>query len=277
MHFFVIGSGRCGTTMLWKMLNLSPDLFVFRETHWHPKLFEHFGLGEGPPAEMLNIVERTCFVEGHPTTAIDDALRATLATLGDSVSVRRFSDAIGQHFAAQAGKTVWADKTPDYASYLDTLQLLFSDTKIVHLVRDGRDVARSMSYHPGYRWLATAGEVAWAPGSFNGYASAITAEASTPLGVYATLWRRRIQLARDGATRLAPGAYREYRYEDLLARPSEMLKDMAQFVDIPLTPQWLEQAALIPDPAKLAPSSGPEVPMGPAEIELQADLGYGAA
>jgi len=274
MRFFVVGSGRCGTTMLWRMLNLHPDLFVFRETHWHPKLFELHGLGTAPPAEMLDVVERTCFIEGQPTTAIDAELRAALLGLGPKVTVRQFSDALGQTLAAREGKTLWADKTPDYTNFLDTLQLIFDETKIVHLVRDGRAVARSMSHHPGYRWLASAGELSWVPASFNGYHSAIESREKIPLDTFARLWRQRIHRAREGATRLRADTYREFRYEDFVTHPETTLQALAAFVDVRPDALWIGQATQLVDSSRMNSAAGPHVPMGPEELALQQDLGY---
>jgi len=274
MRFFVVGSGRCGTTMLWRMLNLHPDLFVFRETHWHPKLFEFYGLGTAPPAEMLDVVDRTCFIEGQPTTTVDDELREVLLSLGPAVSVRQFSDGLGRALAARVGKTLWADKTPDYTNSLGTLQLIFDDCKIVHLVRDGRAVARSMSHHPGYRWLASAGELSWVPASFNGYHSVIETREAIPLDTFARLWRQRIHRAREGATRLKAHTYREFRYEDFVTQPETTLQALANFVDLRPDASWLKDAARLVDSSRMNSAAGPHVPMGPEELALQRELGY---
>ena len=41
------------------------------------------------------------------------------------------------------GKSVWGDKTPPYVSIIPALVELYPQARIIHLVRDGRDVAKS--------------------------------------------------------------------------------------------------------------------------------------
>ncbi|MGH7834224.1 MAG: sulfotransferase, partial [Candidatus Binatia bacterium] len=44
MFVCIVGTSRCGTTLLRQMMHEHPDLVVFRETHWLPKLVEFFGM-----------------------------------------------------------------------------------------------------------------------------------------------------------------------------------------------------------------------------------------
>jgi hypothetical protein len=38
----------------------------------------------------------------------------------------------------------WGDKSPIYTSHLDTLTTIFPSAQVIHIIRDGRDVALSM-------------------------------------------------------------------------------------------------------------------------------------
>jgi hypothetical protein len=51
--------------------------------------------------------------------------------------------AIYGFFADQSGKSRWGDKTPGYVSHIPIILELFPDAKIIHIIRDGRDVALS--------------------------------------------------------------------------------------------------------------------------------------
>ena len=72
MRFCIVGTGRCGTTLLRNILSEHPTVAVFNETHWIPKLYEFFGTGTGPVADMIDIVRRTTFANGKVVTELAD-------------------------------------------------------------------------------------------------------------------------------------------------------------------------------------------------------------
>ena len=276
MRFFVVGSGRCGSSMLWRMLNLHPNLFVFRETHWIPKLVELFGEEGAPPADLLEVVDKTRFVDGTTVTTVSEELRRSLLALGERVTVREFCDGLGRGLASEQGKTWWADKTPDYVTYMIVLQGLFPGCRFLHLVRDGRAVVRSMETHPGYRWLASAGEISWVPAAYNGYHTSVPVLESIPRSAFATLWRRRVRRAQEQAARLVPGTYREVRYEDLLAEPEATLRGLSSFLELEKGEEWIRSASSIADPSRLSRQAGEggDPGFGPEDWALQRQLGY---
>ena len=61
--------------------------------------------------------------------------------------IRNYADlvrAIFEEYAKGKGKSRWGDKTPTYVLDLDLLCRLFPNCRVIHLVRDGRDVAVSL-------------------------------------------------------------------------------------------------------------------------------------
>ncbi len=266
MRFAVVGTGRCGSTLLEQMLNLHPDLFVMRESHWIPKMFEHAGLGRVPVEDLLRIVLATTFVTGERVLPCDEAtLRLWFADGPSEMTVAGACDRIGQMLARRDGKRVWADKTPDYGPYLVQLQTIWPSCQFVHMIRDGRAVAVSMSRHPGFRWLVSAGEMWWAPVSFNGYHRMAAAQDS-PLAAYAALWERRLSRIRDEASRVAPGTVLELRFEALVDDPGAVLRQICAFVDLPAPDGWLGSASALVDPRLITsrPSQDPIAELGEA-------------
>jgi hypothetical protein len=70
-------------------------------------------------------------------------------------SIRDYADlidAIFMVYAESKGKRRWGDKTPGYGYHLELLDRLFPNSRIVHLVRDGRDIAISLR---GVSWGST--------------------------------------------------------------------------------------------------------------------------
>lgn len=241
MHFCVVGTGRCGTTLLWDMLNLHPELFVFRESHWIPKMYEFFGTGTGDATDLVDIVLRTTHVTGELVYAGDLQVLQSLFPEGEKIGVAAFCDRIGSLFARNSGKKYWADKTPDYGPHMGSLQSLWPSCRFIHLIRDGVRVVHSMSHHPGFRWMATAREAWWVAPSFNGYHRSIEAT-ERPLCEFVALWYRRFRRIRDEAKRLQPGTYLEVRFEDLAENPEDSLLKVCRFVGLKASDNWLSAA-----------------------------------
>ncbi|WP_057817951.1 sulfotransferase family protein [Roseovarius indicus] len=238
MKFCVVGTGRCGTRLLRSMLNTHPELFMFNETHWLVNLHDAFGTAEVPMEEMLDIVLRTRFVDGARITELDaDAFRAEHAGAG-AMMPSAFAYAAGRFLAAREGKTTWADKTPDYGYFAATLQLYWPDCKIIHLIRGGANVVRSMAGHPGYKALVALGHQNWCPQSLDypGFEGDASREQTADL---VELWCRRLMRIRNESERLRPGSYIEIRHEDVLASPAATLERVARFTGLRFEADWM--------------------------------------
>ena len=276
MKLCIVGTGRCGTTLLWQMLNNHPSLFVFRETHWLPALHEAFGTAPGPTEAMLDLVARTRFVTGEPTTPMDlNAFRASRWYCPE-MTVRSFVNAVGQSHAEAHGKIFWGDKTPDYGYCLGSIQLHWPDVKFIHLIRDGVATAVSMSNHIGYRGLAAVGRMHWCPLAVD-YEPPKTAFPKACMSLYADLWHDRLARIRDEALRLSPGSYLEVRHETVVAKPRSELARIAQFVGLAEDSSWLAKVPSYVDSNRVAKRRRPVEALrdfGPRPTRLLLDLGY---
>mmetsp|Transcript_6452 Transcript_6452/g.15299 ORF Transcript_6452/g.15299 Transcript_6452/m.15299 type:complete len:732 (-) Transcript_6452:151-2346(-) len=58
-------------------------------------------------------------------------------------ALKRFCDSIFQEHARREGKRVVVNKTPNYGSVLHLLAKMYPEAKVLHCIRDGRDVACS--------------------------------------------------------------------------------------------------------------------------------------
>ena len=103
-------------------------------------------------------------------------------------ATRDFCDAVlAPHLTP--GARYLSERTPGHAEATDTIAAVYPDAHLIHIIRDGRDVARSLVSRD------------WGPDS---------------IAVAAREWRDAIFAARSGAP---AERYREVRYEDLLADP----------------------------------------------------------
>ena len=60
-------------------------------------------------------------------------------------SVKGIISRLFQLYACKEGKVRWADKTPQHCFHTRAIREVFPEAKFIHLIRDGRDVAESLS------------------------------------------------------------------------------------------------------------------------------------
>jgi Sulfotransferase family len=242
MRFCIVGSGRCGTSLLRRMLDMHPNVFVHRETHSLPKMYEYAGLTKCALGDLISILVRTTHANGAPVVSLDVPELERIFRHKPLLTVREFYDGISYYLAAKENKSIWADKTPDYGFFMQQIQTLWPNCKFLHLIRNGIAVASSMSKHPGFRWIVTANEATWCSASFNGYYTVIEA-ADHPLSSFVARWRHSIERIRDESTRVKENTYREIYYEELIGHPKDVLTKIADFVGIDATESWLNATA----------------------------------
>lgn len=247
--FFIIGTGRCGSSLLRRLLRLHPDLVVPNETHWIAVLHDEFGFAEAPVADIETIVRslRT----GRGVSILDrickeeeldpDTLFPTLAQGETQLTWPTFHTRFGALLTSKQNAARWGDKTPDYGFCIDTIAQAWPEARFIHLVRDGRDVALSMARVPSFQQLAASNQVEWK------YLARQDPEAyerheGLPLGRYFDIWLRRVRASTDQLRRLKPEWVLSLRYEDLLTRPDQLLSEAAEFLDVGLGGNWLDAA-----------------------------------
>jgi hypothetical protein len=254
IQFFVVGTGRCGSTLLRDLLNLHPEIFApAAESHWIPLQFEICGSRRHPVATYTDIVERVFYDTGELTVdvmaaGVGTSRRQLFVSAGASLAqeaptIVEFNDALYGALAAAAGRSVVGDKTPCYCLHMPLIQGLWPEAKFIHIIRDGRDVALSMSKHPGFRLMISLRSSSWPPLALDRrYAAASELDRDPTLEDYMGLWTFRLRRALDDARHLRPGSYLEVRYEDLLRDPGAEISRLAKFLDVSSPREWLAQA-----------------------------------
>lgn len=203
---FIIGVGRSGTTLLRLMLDAHPELAIPPETHFLHRLHPESQLGA---ADFMTIVTQAhTWGDFH---MVPEALAAALPVPFDlSAAIRTFYD----RYAWCQGKPRWGDKTPYYAECMSHIYRLLPESRFIHIIRDGRDVA--LSYRD--KWFGPGKDLREAAG----------------------FWRGRIERARDQAHGLPAQTYLEIRYEDLVHEPRLTLERIAAHCDLAFDPAMLD-------------------------------------
>lgn len=216
-YAFVVGCPRSGTTLLQRMLDHHPMLAMANDTHFIPKVVDPAGADVPFSPE---IASRVLAYHRFPRLGLGED--AVWRAAEGSLTYAQFVRALYAEFAARRGKPLAGEKTPDYVRHLPLLGRLFPRARVIHIIRDGRDVALST--------------LQWArpdkgPGRFPLWRE-------EPVAVCALWWRWQVTTGRSDG-RDAGSRYREVRYEDLVTHPSDTVATLCRFLDLPFASQML--------------------------------------
>lgn len=153
--FFIVGSGRSGSTLLRMMLASHSRLTIPPETWYLIPLLRQFSIDR--PLDANEIESAISTMTGHyrwPDMKLDaQDFRRETARLSNPY-LRDLVEIVYRTHVQAEGKARWGDKTPVYIEILPQLARMYPDSKFIHLVRDGRDVAKSFQATDWLgRWL----------------------------------------------------------------------------------------------------------------------------
>ncbi|HEX9682807.1 MAG TPA: sulfotransferase [Acidimicrobiales bacterium] len=187
---FLVGARRSGTNWLRRIVDAHPDVAVIPgETY----LFSH---GIQPLADRVQHAIAGWARTGFVFMDSDEFLDAT-RDLCDRIFAG-MADVLGVAAPGRIG-----ERTPDHVRHLDLIGSIYPDAWYVHIIRDGRDVSRSLLSH------------GWGPD-----------EASQA----AHEWRTAVETGRSAGAAL--DRYVEVRYEDLLTGGADALRRLFSALDL---------------------------------------------
>ena len=229
----IVGSPRSGTTLLRFMLDASSELAIPPETGFLAIGDKITGRGEKLRDKFFQAIVNY----GEPLRSWPDfeipekEFRVTL----DQITPFNIADgyrAFYRLYAARHRKTRWGDKTPIYCRHLKAIRKVLPETRFVHIIRDGRDVALSLRR----MWFS--------PGS--------------DMETQASYWRDCILAARRAGT--GHDDYLEVRYEELIHNTAETLQRICAHVDLTFEEQMLNYYQRAPE--RLKEHKGRSMPDG---------------
>jgi hypothetical protein len=133
--------------------------------------------------------------------------------LQDCRNAGDFLRIVMEEICASQGAPRWAENSPEAMLYLPAIKQLIPDALVVHIIRDGRDVATSLGR---LRYVR--------PLPWEDLYSVIGC------GLY---WEWIVQHGRRFG-KSAAGDYMEVRFEELLGQPQKTLDEIGRFIDQPL-------------------------------------------
>jgi hypothetical protein len=159
-----------------------------------------------------------------------------LAELEPRAAARRMRRILGlARRVGLVGAVRAVEQTPELAHVVRIIPLAYPKARIVHIVRDGRDVACSLIDKPWLRRDQARSDDAGLP--YGSYARFWVEpdrrdefEAATDARRAAWVWRRYVSAARSAERAL------EVRYEELVESPKIVAASLARHLDVPVEP-----------------------------------------
>jgi len=212
---FLVGCSRSGTTWLQRLLSCHPRIKTGQESFlfcryigpqiraWKGELSRE---SDAATASGRGGVGLSCYVE---EAQFMEALEAYANEL--------LSHVIGN---IDPGG-LFLEKTPQHSLYLPEIKMLLPEARIIHLIRDPRDVVASL-IAASRSWASS-----WAPGS-------VTKALN--------FWKRHVDAVRGSRASFSTRAFIEIRYEDLWYRPQESLAGLMDFLGLTWSSQAIQAA-----------------------------------
>lgn len=208
---FIVGAPRSGTSLLRVHLDRHPAIGLCDETYF----FYYVARRRRAFGDLSSPANRRVLTDAYLATRRIRDLGLDLAELSarldrDGTDYPAFFATILKTYAEAHGKARWGEKTPHHAREIETLCAWYPSCRIVHLVRDPRDVVASLLRMP------------WG---------------SPSVVQNARLWRELTQPA-GSASRGRPN-HLSLRYEDLVEDPEATLRYLCEFLGEPFSPEML--------------------------------------
>lgn len=234
--FFIVGNSRSGTTMMLRILNNHPQVFVLNELHFFEQLWSPADkYKELNRAQAIELAARLYFVQKQGYTGEMDAAkyRFEAAQLIEGMGTQRIFPhaiyaALMWQTAVDEGKEIPCEKTPQNVFYIQEIFELFPNARIINMVRDPRAILLSQKR----KWLRR-----------KMGATFITEKEARRLRVnyhpytLSKLWNAAIAAAlvfKDHKQVMS------VRFEDILEHPAETMQQICLHLGIPYHPEMLD-------------------------------------
>ena len=217
--FFVIGSGRCGTTLFRRLMQAQGNTYIPPENWALGRCIQQYHK-YGWSMDWKDMVDLQVGTLSHRShhwfeSPPRDLVRSLHSLPSEERSLAALINAEYMYHAGLKGREPkrWGDKTPGNVFCAEAISEVFPEAKFIHLLRDGVDVVASwIKYDPYTADLEGAIEK----------------------------WRCSARLARKFLD-THPEKGMEVRYEDLVRKPDQEMESVCRFLDHPFDSGRLEE------------------------------------
>lgn len=210
---FIIGTGRCGSTMLAQMLNSHSQVCVpfelqilFEYSNNGARLYEIFKEEKNKSFEPEDFIDLIEAKSPHKFHEYFNYRRFFEKQQYPIRNLKKLANSLFSEIAESKNKKIFIEQTPWYGQRIDILNELFPDAKYIHMVRDGRDVAISFARTPWWH---------------------------NDIGQNLERWHLEVRRIIESSSKiLDPNQILQIRYEDFVDQPKIGLKRICSFLDI---------------------------------------------
>lgn len=244
---FVLGTGRCGSTLVHEVLARHPDVGFLTNVEdrlpvpawagrWNnelyrrvPPRFTHKGRLRYAPSEAYRLLDR------QVSPILSSPFRDLLAE-----DVTPWLEARTRRFFVERARI------QDRALFLHKftgwprsgfLRRILPDARFVHVIRDGRAVASSFLQMPW--WQGYRGPTEWGWGPLPAEYQELWERSARSFAVLAGLeWRILLEAFETAQAQVPEGRWLDVRYEDFVAEPREWTQRILAFLDLEWVPEF---------------------------------------
>ncbi|WP_028581045.1 sulfotransferase family protein [Desulfogranum japonicum] len=204
---FIVGAPRSGTTMLAVLLNRHSHIAIPPETQFFSEYIQETDVTSFARKSRLGNVEDAASFNRISDLGLSvEEIMAEYELLPNEPAC--LLQAILAAYTAKCGKKRAGEKSPRHLEYVPHILSLYPEAKVICIVRDGRDVVRSLVKTP------------WAePGN------------PRRKGLFCMQWTEYANKIIEYRNTLPSEKFRVFRYEDVLTSGEEVLREICQFID----------------------------------------------
>jgi hypothetical protein len=297
---FIVGTGRCGSTLLSRMLAECPGVLsvfeyfngldfarrfapepvsgaafaelvcaeqpfltaVMRRGYEVPEVIYPFGPGaryqpgDGLPWLLVGVLPR---IAERPDPVYDEVVAFLRGR--PAAPALAHHRALFERLTRRMGRALWIERSGSSIDYLGQLAELFPEARFLHIHRDGPEAALSMREHHAYRLpISVIYDVPTADGRRVSELGPLDLRAEPraddavsrilasrpPAEPFGRYWTDQLVRGFAALPRVGRERYRDVRFEDLVARPREVLEAVRDFFALgPDRDGWISRAAAL--------------------------------
>ena len=187
---------------------------------------------------------------GHLTDDVDGLLDEAVAFLQarpDATMAEHYRALFGW-LARRSDATDWVERSGSSIDYVGELVRLFPEARVVHLLRDGREVALSMRNHAAYRMAVQLLYGVTPDGVDPADPEAMVdgwLGADPPVELFGRYWSDQLAAGSPVLDAFPAERLLTLRFEDVVADPTLHLEQVAAFLDLPPDPGFSARAATL--------------------------------
>jgi len=200
---FIVGCPRSGTTLLASRLNLHSQIAVSSETHFFEILNNFFLINVIYPLTYRGI-HRLLFYSQMKDLKIDfnDFIKLFNQTEKQYINVFDISMDL---YRSKVNKKYWCEKTPQHLKHLSNIYYYYPNAKVICILRDGRDVALSLSKAPWHE---------------------------NNIAMSSLEWNENIKYLNQANSKYSKEKFFVLKFEQFIENPQDSLKSICNFIGV---------------------------------------------